>query len=203
MGSTGGVGRHAVATAVAAGHAVRAASRSGTPADGAATALAVDVRDADAVARAVDGVDAVLWCVGVTARSGPDVGRVGMAHLVAAAEASGVRRVVTVSGAGVTLPGDRKGVGARAISALTRRLARDLVTDKEAEHAVLAAGALRWTQVRPPRLREAEPTGRWELTHQAPGPTARPVAKADVAAAMLSLAVDGGWVQASPFLIAR
>jgi putative NADH-flavin reductase len=202
LGAAGGVGTQAVVAALAAGHRVRAGSRAGSAAPDGAVPLAVDVRDLGAVARAVDGVDAVLWCVGVTRGSGPDVGRVGMPHLVAAASSSTVSRVVTVSGAGVTLPGDAKGPGVRAVSALTRRLAHDLVADKEGEHAVLAASSLSWTEVRPPRLREAPGTGRWRLTEAAPGLTARPLAKADVAAAMVSLAVDGGWEGRSPFVVA-
>lgn len=200
LGAAGGVGRHAVRVALARGHEVVAASRSGAPHAG-AEVVAVDVRDPDAVARVVDGADAVLWCVGVTKRSGPGVGRTGMTHLVQAARLSGLRRVVTVSGAGVTLPGDDKSVGARAVSALTRRLARELVADKEAEHAALADSGLAWTQVRPPRLTEADPTGRWELTTRAPGPTARPVPKADVASAMLELGESENWLHASPFLV--
>lgn len=200
MGAAGGVGRHAVGAALERGHEVVAASRSGTPHDGAVTA-AVDVRDAGAVAGVVEGSDVVLWCVGVTKRSGPGVGATGLPHLVQAAHRSGVQRVVTVSGAGVTLPGDEKSVGARAVSALTRRLARELVADKEAEHTILVGSELAWTEVRPPRLSDAEPTGRWALTTRAPGPTARPVAKADVASAMVELGETDEWIHASPFLV--
>ena len=165
-------------------------------------AAVVDVRDAAAISRAVDGADAVLWCVGVTKRSGADVGRTGMTHLVAAACQVGVGRLVSVSGAGVTLPGDQKGLGARLVSGLTRRLARDLVIDKEGEHAVLEASGLSWTEVRPPRLVDSPGTGRWALVDLAPGLTARPVAKADVALAMLDLAASRDWERRSPFLVA-
>lgn len=201
VGAAGGVGRRAVTRAVQAGHAVRAGARSQLAVPPPAQAVVVDVRDAEAVRRAVEGVDAVLWCVGVTRRSGGDVGRVGLPHLVAAAGAAGVERVVTVSGAGVTLPGDRKGRGARLASALTRRLAAELVADKQGEHAVLAASKLRWTEVRPPRLVDAEPTGHWRLVEEAPGLTAAPVSKGDVAAAMLHLVSSDAWTRRSPFLV--
>ena len=200
MGAAGGVGRRAVEAAVAGGHTVVAASRAGTAVAEGAEAMSVDVRSADAVERAVRDADAVLWCIGVTRSSGPDVGRVGMAHLVGAATRAEVGRVVTVSGAGVTLPSDRKGAGARFVSGLTKRLARDLVTDKEAEHAALLASSLGWTEVRPPRLSDGDPTGRWQLTLEAPGLSAKPVPRSDVAAAMLSLAVEGGWEHQSPFI---
>ena len=202
FGANGGVGRRAVQAAAAQGHDVVAAARSVAEAPDEVATVALDVRDADAVRRAVTGADAVLWCVGVTKRSGGDVGRTAMPHLVEAASQLGVERVVSVSGAGVTLAGDRKGAGARFISALTRRLARDLVLDKEGEHAVLAASGLSWTEVRPPRLVDSDGTGRWALVDQAPGLTAKPVAKADVALAMLDLAASSDWVRRSPFLVA-
>lgn len=202
FGAGGGVGRRAVAAAAEQGHDIVAAARSSVDVPAAVQEAAVDVRDADAVRRAVDGADAVLWCVGVTSRSGGDVGRVGMPHLVAAARQAGVGRLVSVSGAGVTLPGDEKGLGARLVSGLTLRLARDLVMDKRGEHEVLAASGLSWTEVRPPRLVDASSSGRWALVDRAPGLTVKPVAKADVALAMLSLATSQEWHQRSPFLVA-
>lgn len=201
LGAAGGVGRRAVAAAVQQGHEVVAAARTAVGSAG-ARSLAVDVRDAAALRGAVDGSEVVLWCVGVTRRSGGDVGRTGMPLLVAACEQAGVRRLVSVSGAGVTLPGDVKGLGARLVSGATRRLARDLVLDKEGEHEALAASGLDWTEVRPPRLVDREPTGHWRLGEQAPGLTAKPVAKADVALAMLELAGSSQWVRRAPFLTA-
>lgn len=209
MGARGGVGSRAVQAAAAGGHEVVAVARTAPEVTavtgetvGQVRAVAADVRDAAAVRSALVGAEAVLWCVGVTKRSGPDVGRVGLAHVVRAAEELGVHRLVTVSGAGVTLPGDDKGPGARFVSALTRRFARDLVEDKQGEHDVLAASGLAWTEVRPPRLTEAAGTGRWQLTETAPGLRAAAVSKADVAAAMLDLAAGREWVGRAPFLVA-
>ena len=202
LGAAGGVGSRAVTAALTLGWDVVAAARSQASVPAEVESVAVDVRDAAAVHGVLRGADAVLWCVGVTKRSGPDVGRTGLAHVVAGMQQHGVERLVSVSGAGVTLPGDAKGVGARFVSGLTRRLARDLVQDKEGEHAVLEASRLSWTAVRPPRLVDREGTGRWALVEDAPGVTAKPVAKADVALAMLDLAGSQTWVRRSPFLVA-
>ncbi|WP_091114166.1 NAD(P)H-binding protein [Geodermatophilus dictyosporus] len=110
LGAAGGVGRAAVRLAGERGHAVLAVAR--TPVgDGTAEELAGDVRDAGLLARAVAGADAVLWCVGVTRRSGGDVGRTALPLLVSAMTGAGVHRFVGVSGAGADLPGDRKGPG--------------------------------------------------------------------------------------------
>lgn len=203
FGSNGGVGRRAVTVAAERGHQVVAAARTQSAVSPGVVPTVVDVRDGAAVRRAVEGADAVLWCVGVTRRSGPGVGREGMAHLVAAAAEAGVSRLVTVSGAGVTLAGDRKGLGARLVSRLTAALASDLVSDKQAEHEVLASSGVSWTEVRPPRLTEADRPESWVLVERAPGLAAKPVTKVDVARAMVALAESQDWVRRSPFLVAR
>lgn len=211
MGAGGGVGRQAVRAAAEAGHEVVAVARRAVEVPAGVRAVAADVRDEVAVRTALDGADSILWCVGVTKSSGPDVGRASLPHVVTVAQEQGVGRLVTVSGAGVTLPGDVKGAGARLVSALTRTFARDLVQDKQGEHDVLAGSRLSWTEVRPPRLLDRPGTGEWELTDQAPGLRAAAVSRADVAAAMLSLAADRAghgsagadqWDRRSPFLVA-
>ncbi len=201
FGAAGGVGRHAVRLAAERGHTVVAVARRPVGQAG-AEELTGDVRDADVVAKAVTGADAVLWCVGVTKGSGGDVGRTVLPGLVAAMDDAGARRFVGVSGAGTDLPGDRKGAGARFVSALTHRLARDLVEDKEHEHRILTGCGLDWTQVRPPRLVDRPGTGRYRLTPEAPGLRAAPVAKADVALAMVELAEGRDWLAAAPFIVA-
>ncbi|WP_369052240.1 NAD(P)-dependent oxidoreductase [Kineococcus terrestris] len=220
LGARGGVGRRAVRAAVDRGHDVVAAARGPQappdPADptdpvgalgarGRVVPVELDVRDAAAVRRALEGADAALWCVGVTPRSGGDVGRSALPHVLTALRELGVPRLVTVSGAGVAVPGERKGPGARLVSAAARRFGGDLVRDKEGEHALLAAtgGELSWTEVRPPRLREADATGSWVLSERAPGLTARAVAKGDVAEALVHLATSREQDRRSPFLLAR
>lgn len=201
FGANGGVGRRAVQVAASQGHEVVAAARTVGALPSGVVPVVVDVGDVAAVQGVVEGADALLWCVGVTKRSGPRVGREGLPHVLAAAERFGVTRLVSVSGAGVTLPGDRKGPGARLVSALTRRLARDLVQDKEGEHELLAASSLNWTEVRPPRLIDDGGGGRWALVETAPGLTEAPVRKLDVARVMVDLSGSGDWSRRSPFLV--
>lgn len=200
LGAAGGVGGHAVRLAVGRGHEVAAvARRPGAPADG-VTWTAADVRDTAALAPAVDGADAVLWCVGATKAVG-DVGRTALPPLVAELEKRGVRRFVGVSGAGAALPGDRRGPGATVLSAVFHRLMREQVADKEGEYAALAASGLDWTQVRPSRMADRPGTGRYLLTDVAPGLSGAALAKADAALAMLDLAEGRDRLHAAPFLV--
>ncbi|MGY1607962.1 NAD(P)-dependent oxidoreductase [Geodermatophilus sp. SYSU D00700] len=201
FGAAGGVGRHAVRLAAERGHTVVAVARRPVGHAGVEERTG-DVRDAVLVAKAVEDADAVLWCVGVTKGSGGDVGRAALPGLVTAMGEAGSRRFVGVSGAGCDLPGDRKGAGARFVSGLTHRLARDVVEDKEGEYRLLAASDLEWTQVRPPRLADRPGTGRYRLTTEAPGLRAAPLAKADAALAMVELAEGREWLSAAPFVVA-
>ncbi|MGX5653390.1 NAD(P)-dependent oxidoreductase [Geodermatophilus nigrescens] len=200
FGASGGVGHHVVRRARERGHEVTAVARQ-VPDGGGAGWLAGDVRDPGLARAAVADADAVLWCVGVTRRSGGDVGRAALPGVLAAMAAAGVARFVGVSGAGADLPGDDKGRGARLVSALTHRLAGAVVADKEAEHRLLAASPLQWTQVRPPRLTDRPCGGSYRLSDRAPGLRVRPVPRDAVARAMLDLAEGRHWVQAAPFLV--
>jgi hypothetical protein len=109
--------------------------------------------------------------------------------------------VVAVAGAGIDVPGDRKGLGAKAVSALTKAMAGRVFADKQEEHAVYAGSSLAWTVVRPPRLVDGDATGEARLTTDAPGPTATSLPRADLAATMLAPAADGGWERQAPFVV--
>ena len=197
-----GGGRWAVQVAAHRGHTVVATARRPPvlPSIARVHPAAADVRDPAALRAVTGSADALLWCVGVTRRSGGDVGRVGLRHLVAAAEELGVDRIVSVSGAAVTVSEEHRGAGARLAGSLSRRFAGDLVTDKQAEHHLVATSNLAWTEVRPSRLTAGPATNQWLLSSTAPGLAARPIPRADVAAAMVHLLEHPDWVHPRPFI---
>lgn len=219
FGAAGGVGSRLVSEAVRAGHDVTALARSWpdgptgrgdltvNDADipGSLLRASLDVRDTAAVRRHLDRpLDAVAWCVGVTRQSGPTVGASALPAVIAAAEEQDGVRLVAVSGAAVDAPDDTKSMPARAVSALTRRLAGPVVSDKQAELHLLRNSTLSWSVVRPPRLTagDARP---WRLNRIAPGPRARPVPRASVARALLTLAdpiaIEAAlWERSAPFI---
>jgi NADH dehydrogenase len=110
-GGAGFVGRHVVAGLQAAGYTrIRCLVHRRSPArlsrGKAAEEVAGDVQDPDSLARAVEGVDAVVHLVGVI-REGPgatfqDVNHRGTANLVHAARQRRVRHVVYLSAIGAT-----------------------------------------------------------------------------------------------------
>src|SRR5690606_9685888 len=99
IGGSRGTGRALAALAVARGHEVVAASRSGTGPDG-ASAVAVDAADAEALRPMLRGADAVAVTVGPT--RGAERARTAVTRaVVAAMAAEGVRRIVVQSSTGV------------------------------------------------------------------------------------------------------
>jgi putative NADH-flavin reductase len=157
-----------------------------------------DVRDADALGKAVAGAGAVVSALGP--RSGdPRLHRDVAAVLVGVLPDAGVRRFVGVSGAGIAVPGDAKSARDRLISVLIRRFGGAAVADKAHEHAIWAASGLDWTLVRPPRLTDAPATGRVEH-HAHCSPRATAIGRADLAAFLLDCAERGLHLGAAPLV---
>jgi uncharacterized protein YbjT (DUF2867 family) len=123
LGATGNVGAAVVDAGLAAGHAVRAVSRSGAGLPAGAQGYRGDLNDAATLTAAFDGVDAMFTLAGYS----------GLAGTLAGAAAAGVARVVLLSSS--SAPSGR----------------RDNAVAKyhlESEDLVRASG-LSWTMLRP------------------------------------------------------
>lgn len=201
IGATGGVGTQLLQAAREAGHEVTALVRDPErmPADGDVTLVTGDIRDGDAVLRAVQGAEAVLWAVGATRNSAdqPPIFEAGARNLVDAMHRSGVRRLVALSGAGITLTGERKPLGGRVMGLIVRVVARNVYEAKRREYEVFAGSDLDWTLVRPPRVVEGPPTGRVVIGDRLAGTQ---VTQGDLAAAMLQQLDDSAHLRAAPFV---
>lgn len=199
LGATGRTGRLVVEGALADGHTVvvvvRDPAKLGAVADR-VRAVTGDVRDPAVLRAAVTGVDAVISALGPAGKD-PTLHRDVAPLLVAAMQDAGVRRLVTVSGAGADVPGDRKGPLDRAISWAVHRFGGQAAQDKEGEHAVLAASSLDWTQVRPPRLVEGPPSG--TVKSDAHRPQGAKLTRADLARFLLDEVVAGRYPHQAPF----
>jgi nucleoside-diphosphate-sugar epimerase len=201
FGATGRIGSHAVRSLVDRGDEVRAVSRSGSqPSLPGVVQVAVDVRDDAAVTRAVAGMDAVIAAMGPRSNAADDEDALaaGMANIVRAMTESGVRRLVVLSGAGITVPGDQKPVVDRVVSAVVRRLAKHVVRAKQREYEVIAASGLAWTALRPPLVIDGPARGyRLDLKLR---PGAR-VTRADVGQAVCDQLDDETFVRQAPFVL--
>ena len=107
LGATGFVGRRLVAVLQQRGHQVRALARDPRKAEGlGAEIVPGDMLDPEAVARAVEGVHAVYFCVHTLSKQADpsrdfmDVEQTGLSNVIDAARRHGVRRVLYVTAIG-------------------------------------------------------------------------------------------------------
>ena len=198
--ATGGVGRQLLEQAVDAGHDVTAVVRTPAKLSRPVRAVTADMTAADpaAVEAAVAGADAVLSGLGPRSNADAGVAAQGTRAIVAAMQATGVRRIVAVSAAPVSTvatprrpnppkhdPGD--GFFMRHLlspvgSAMLGRVFADLAEMED----VLADSGLDWTVVRPPRLTGKPATGRYRTAYGQNLRGGVSVPRADVAHYMLN-----------------
>lgn len=155
------------------------------------------IDDADALAAAMDGRDAVLSCLAST-NSEPVCSRAAAA-VIAAAGGRPVR-FLSIGGAGVDAPGDRKGVPDRLVGLIMRVPVGRMLADRQAELAMLERSALDWTMLRPPRLTEGAPKGAWAFSFERPPSFA--IDRADLAGAMVEAIGRPDLRRRAPFVAA-
>jgi putative NADH-flavin reductase len=157
-----------------------------------------DVRDPAKVAEAVQGQDAVLIALGPQ-KPAFDTMRIGAKHIVGAMNQHGVRRLVTLTGAGVPDPNDRPGPINHIISFLLKRIAPQVLEDASEHVRQVCESGLDWTIVRVPVQTDAPSTGRYKVGYIGQGPGIR-VSRADVAAFMLDQLSDSRWLRKAPVI---
>jgi putative NADH-flavin reductase len=193
LGATGHTGVHIIDLALAHGHEITAFVRSPekiTRRDPRLTVVAGDPRDADQLAKALTGHDAVLSALGVRP---PQAFRPHTlveecaASTVAAMTRSGANRLVLVSAA-VLFP--EKGIVFAFFRLLLKYISRDLHSAEE----VVRASSLEWTIVRPPRLTNT-PDPSYRVARNALPPKGFSMSFRGVTSFMLAAVEQGSYVR--------
>ena len=202
FGASGGIGGHVVAAALEAGHDVRAVTRSPRNDDGGGsrvTWIEGDLADVASIRAAVERSDAVLWAVGATRNTADQVPLFENATraLIAAMEELGVSRLVALSGAGITVDGERKPLGGRLMSAFVGLAARHVVAAKQREYDLIKQSRLDWVLVRPPRVVPGAATGQYAAGDALKGSH---VTQGDLAAFMVAQLSDSTYLRRAPFV---
>ena len=198
--ATGGVGRQLLRQAVAAGHDVTAVVRNPAKLAGEPVrVVTADLAAADpaTLESAVRGADAVLSGLGPRSNADAGIAAPGTAAIVAAMQATQVRRIVVVSAAPVATvpspgrpnppkhdPGDgffMRHLFTHVASAMFGKVYADLARMED----VLTGSGLDWTVVRPPQLTDKPFTGRYRTAYAQNIRGGWSVSRADVAHLML------------------
>lgn len=192
LGGSGRIGRHVLEQALEAGHdvtvLVRDPARLGVvPND--VTVVTGTIHDGDAIDHAVTGADVIISAIGPDANTPDQVAKLrgGMGRTIEAMQRRGVRRIVNLSGAGITAPGEEKPLFDRIATRIVRLFSGHVVAAKQAEYDELATTDLEWVAVRPALVTDGPRTGRYAAGPSELRPGAR-ISRADVAHFMLAQA---------------
>jgi putative NADH-flavin reductase len=203
FGATGKVGRHLVDQALERGDRVTAfvrdPSKLTTQRHERLKVVQGNVQNPKDVEQAVAGTDAVLSALGQTKTSSKDVLTEGIKNIVAAMNKHGVRRLVSLTGAGVRDPKDEPKLVDRVIGSLLKLLQRDLLEDAVGAARVIQESDLDWVIVRAPVLNEAEKKGEYRVGYVGKESGTR-LSRADLAGFMLEQTTDDTYLHQAPMV---
>ena len=199
FGATSSSGRLVLEKALAAGHEVTAFVRDPSKLDVTNERLKVvagDALNAAQVEKAISGSDAVLSTLGPKGKPAVMAAR-STRNIVDEMEKHGVKRLVVVSVAGISVPQDKRNVN--LVSALIRLLLKDVFIDRENQLKVLEESSLDWIAVRVPRLTDDPATGSVKAFFGNASPAMK-VTRADLADFMLKQLSSDQWCRQAPIL---
>ncbi len=204
FGASGGTGQELVRQGVAQGHEVSAFVRNPeSMARVSGIRMAVgDARNAEAVASAVQGQDAVLSALGSRSLRDSTLLPEAMAGILAAMRQHGVRRVIVLGAAGAWPGASSKvsSVGKVIVGLLGTTLLRHPFAAQRAMQEQIRASDLDWTIAQPPFLLSAPGRGTYRVDGDSLPSRGMRIARADVAAFMLAQLGSAEWVRKAPFL---
>ncbi|MGW4941491.1 NAD(P)-dependent oxidoreductase [Actinoplanes sp. NPDC004185] len=182
FGGTGRAGRVVVEHALRDGHEVTALTRDPARINPHAQLRVIggDVRDPAAVAKTLQGADAIISTLG-RRRRGPDVCTEGIRTVLSVAADKGPRRLIILSNYGVAESRDRT-----AYVAASWLLERAVLRDKEQMEALVRDSDTEWTVIRAPILTDAPRTGSYRTGTDLRLSFAAKVSRADLADFMLT-----------------
>ena len=200
FGATGRTGIHLLEQALEANHDVRAVVRN--PAKISITharlqVVQAELGDAKSLETAMAGTDAVLSALGPIPKGPSDVMTIAAKNIVAGMNTNGVRRLVTLTGAGVDQPGDQPKLINKFISFMLRTLQKDILIDSVEHARIVRESKLDWTIVRVPVLGDGPRTGKYRVGMVGINDGVR-ISRADVAEFMLKQLEPGAALQIAP-----
>ena len=196
LGATGATGRHVVAIALEAGHDVVAVTRKSgafTTSPGLTEAAWVDVRDAEALAVALGGVDVVISALGGAGQGPTTVCTDAIRTTIPAMTEAGVYRLIVVSAHGVLETHDRSLYSIAVWSGVGEKM-----KDKETMEPLIVDSSLVWTIVRPPMLKDSPGAGKYQVGEDLPIRLWHWIGRADLAGFLVGEAENAQFAHRYP-----
>ncbi len=201
FGANGKVGRLVVAELLEKGHEVVAFVHGEYyfPDNTKLSVTKGDVYDTKSVANALQNVDAVISALGSWGTKSKNVLTQGMQSIIPAMQSSGVKRIVSLTGADCNAPGDTSSLIHNLSHALFSILAASILKDGENHLDQLIASELDWTVLRSPVMNHSGNADAYTLGNDRPRPW-QTIHRHSVARAMVDLLESSTYSCQSPFI---
>jgi len=197
IGASSGIGAELVKQARAGGHhAVAVARRVESQAAADLTPIEGSILDPSIAKRAIEGADAVAWCVGVKTLGPAALRKVtifseGTQRIIEAMMGAGVKRLAVITGIGA---GESRGHGGFLYDWIALPLIIGAIyADKNRQEALVKASGLDWTIIRPTLLTNGPQTGQYRVLTDLAGVQGGRISRADCADCLMRATTDGAW----------
>jgi putative NADH-flavin reductase len=207
IGASHGIGLETVGTALRAGLSVRALARSAASMpiqDANLDKVSGNALDPDTIRNVLQDIDVVIQTLGVDFSprlvfEGTRLFSESTRILVDAMKASGVKRLITVTGLGA---GDSRGHGGLLYDAVVfPLLLKRVYDDKDVQEWIVKSSGLDWTIVRPGLLKNSPATGRYRVLTASKDWRFGAISRADVADFLVRQVNDRTLIGTTPLLI--
>lgn len=201
FGATGRTGKPLVEQALKAGHEVVALVR--TPSKlTVQTPIRVvqgDVLNSTDVDKVVQGSDAVISVIGQSKDSPHDMQTVAITNIIDAMNKYGVKRLVSLTGAGVDDSHDRPKFANHLIKMALKMMSGHLLKDAENHAEAIRKSDVDWVIVRGPRLTDGPFTGNYRVGWVGVNTGAR-LSRANLADFILKQTTDTTYLRQAPMV---
>jgi len=200
FGANGNIGTRVVSLLLERGHFVTAFVHGGShlPSSDRLKVVQGDIYNAADVAKALTGADLVMSTLGSWGTKNKDILTAGMKNIVPTMEKASITRLISLTGSGVLLPGDRVSWYDYLNPLLLKLVAPKILQDGEAHIGILSHSGLDWTVLRSPVMKDGPARG-YELREKPPLLWKR-IARDDVARALVDLISSTAYSKKSPFI---
>lgn len=199
IAANGRTGRALVDAALKAGHSVRGGVRdhSDLAFHAKLSVVKCDATNQNDLRRLISGQDVVVSLIGHVAGSAANVQTDAIQKVVKAMTELGVKRLISLTGTGVRLLGDKITMTDRFLNFGISVVDPKRVRDGKNHFEFVKASELDWTVIRVLKLQNTNP-GPYKLTEH--GPTKTYVGRKEVALAILSVVEDKSFIRQAPMI---
>lgn len=203
FGATGPTGRFIIEEALKQGYNLSVYTRDAMKLASFAGRIEIvvgDLQDKSAIAKCIQGADAVISALGPNSLKvqGDKPVMNGLTHIIAEMEHAGVRRLIQISTAAYRDPKDGFALKAHAFVLLFKVIVRKAYEDIKATGELIANSGLDWTLVRIPNLKDGPSEGSVDVGWYGKTQLSMKLSRGNLAKFLIDQVTDMKFVRAAP-----